>query len=205
MNGPNYARRLDAALWSVAVMVMAYSAGNVHTFARTHGTADPMAWLLAPMVDVALYACLSADAVLSRFGASPGGWAATLRWFCGAGTWTLNAWNAAATGNAGAIVGHSIPPVLLILLAEAAPRYRVRFAGVQDGEPAPAQSHFKQVVDMEPVLPPSENPRTPPDPREQAKVWIAKERTAGRTVTGKMIGDRYGFSARWGQQRIREM
>lgn len=127
------ARALDAALWLVALAVGVYSLANVHTVAVAHGTDDPQAWLLAPIVDVALFGGITADSVLSRYpGVHPPKWGTALRWFCGGATWTLNVWDAAASGDLGAIVSHSVPPIVLILLAEAAPRYRQQFAHIAD-------------------------------------------------------------------------
>ncbi len=121
-------RALDGALWLVALLVGAYSLANVHSVAVGHHTQDPQAWLLAPIVDIALFAAITADSVLARHGLPPTRWGTGLRWFCGMATWTLNVWDAAASLDAGAIVAHSVPPVVLILLAEAAPRYRHQFA-----------------------------------------------------------------------------
>lgn len=130
------ARALDAALWLVALAVGVYSLANVHAVAVGHGTGDPQAWLLAPIVDVALFGGITADSVLSRHRVKPSGWGTALRWFCGGATWTLNVWDAAASGDLGAIVTHSVPPVVLILLAEAAPRYRQQFAQLVHTAPA---------------------------------------------------------------------
>ncbi|MBV9024245.1 MAG: hypothetical protein JO362_10740 [Streptomycetaceae bacterium] len=117
---------LDLVLIVVAVLVMVFSLGNVHRFAVGHGVLDPLGWLLAPAVDLALVGSLSADAFLSRHGSDAGGWAAALRWFAGLATLTLNAWNALTRGAVGDIVATVIPPLLLLLLAEAAPRLRQR-------------------------------------------------------------------------------
>ncbi len=127
---------LDMALWAVAFMVGLFSLANVHGVAVGHDTVDPQAWLLAPIVDVALFAGITADSVLSRYGMPPHRWGAGLRWFCGLATWTLNVWDAAASLDPGAIVVHSVPPVVLILLAEAAPRYRQQFAALTAGPAA---------------------------------------------------------------------
>ncbi len=133
------ARALDGALWLVALAVGVYSLNNVHTVALAHGTADPQAWLLAPIVDVALFAAITADGVLSRYpGTRPSQWGTVLRWFCGGATWTLNVWDAAGSSDLGAIVAHSVPPIVLILLAEAAPRYRQQFAQLSHTTPTPA-------------------------------------------------------------------
>ncbi len=129
---------LDRALWAVTAMVCLFSLVNVHDVATHHGTDDPQAWLLAPIVDVALIAALRADAVLSAANLPPGGWAAALRWFAGIATWLLNVWDAAFPGTGsdldpGAIVTHSVPPVILILLAEAAVAYRRKFTALPAG------------------------------------------------------------------------
>jgi hypothetical protein len=115
---------LDVVLGLVAVLVMAFSLGNIHTFACGHGVADPLGWLLAPMVDLALIGTLGADAFLSRHGMGAGRWAAALRWFAGLTTLTLNTWDALTTGAPGDVLAHTVPPLLLVLLAEAAPHYR---------------------------------------------------------------------------------
>ncbi|WP_237702927.1 winged helix-turn-helix domain-containing protein [Candidatus Protofrankia datiscae] len=162
-------RALDAGLWLVAGLVAVYSLANVHTAARGHGTADPQAWLLAPIVDIALFVAITADAALSRHGERPDGWATGLRWFCGIATWTLNVWDAAASGDPGAIVAHSIPPVVLVLLAEAAPRYRQRFAALTTA-PAPAleATAGPLVATVEPTPahpgPPADHPGPPAGP-----------------------------------------
>ncbi|OHV49317.1 hypothetical protein [Pseudofrankia sp. BMG5.36] len=158
------ARALDGALWLVALAVGVYSLSNVHTVAIAHGTADPQAWLLAPIVDVALFGAITADSVLSRHNAPRSGWGTALRWFCGLATWTLNAWDAAGSGDAGAIVAHSIPPIVLILLAEAAPHYRAQFAKLvrtaPDPEPATTTAPAPAAVAPEPVTPLAPEPAT---------------------------------------------
>ncbi|WP_052710926.1 hypothetical protein [Pseudofrankia sp. DC12] len=173
------ARALDGALWLVALMVCAYSLANVHGVATSHGTADPQAWLLAPIVDIALFGGITADSILSRYAVRPSGWGATLRWVCGCSTWTLNVWDAAGSRDMGAIVAHSIPPLVLILLAEAAPRYRQQFAALVRSAPAPA--------DTAPVVEPAAAPEpvavTVPAPRTGTP---ARRRTgtATRPATG---------------------
>lgn len=115
---------LDVVLGVVAVTVMAFSLRNIAEFAAGHGVVAPLPWLLAPMVDLALVGTLTADAFLSRNKITPGRWEAALRWFAGVGTLLLNDWDAVVTGAPGNVVAHTVPPLLLLLLAEAAPRYR---------------------------------------------------------------------------------
>lgn len=119
---------MDGVLLVVAALTMGFSLQNIHDFAAAHGVQDPIAWFLAPAVDLALVAALIGDAVLSRHQLDAGPWATRLRWYAGGATLVLNAWEAVASLDAAAIVLHVVPPVLLFVLAEAASPYRVRFA-----------------------------------------------------------------------------
>ncbi|MFB8034125.1 extensin [Streptomyces sp. NPDC056004] len=125
---------LTKVLITVAVVALAFTATNVTLFAIDHHISVWIAWLLDPMVAVALGAVLIVDGRLSEHGVQPSGWATVLRWFAGLGTWLMNCW--ASLWPAGAEFGvprqvdpaglvlHSIPPVLLIVLAEAITFYR---------------------------------------------------------------------------------
>jgi hypothetical protein len=121
-------RVMDVVLLVVALLTMAFSLQNIHDFAAGHGVQDPIAWFLAPAVDLALLAALMGDAVLSRYGLTAGSWATRLRWFAGATTVALNGWESIAAGDPAGIVLHVVPPTLLFVLAEAASPYRVKFA-----------------------------------------------------------------------------
>lgn len=126
--------RLTRVLVAIAVVALAFTATNVTLFAIDHHISPWIAWLLDPMVAVALGTVLMVDGLLSQHGVQPSGWATTLRWFAGLGTWLMNCW--AALWPAGkpfgvprdvdpaGLVLHSIPPVLLIVLAEAITHYR---------------------------------------------------------------------------------
>jgi hypothetical protein len=128
----NTARRaalvMDAVLLVVALLTMAFSLQNIRGFAADHGVQDPIAWFLAPAVDLALLAALMGDAVLSRWQLDAGSWATRLRWFAGAATLGLNVWESVAKLDAASIVLHAVPPILLFVLAEAASPYRRQFA-----------------------------------------------------------------------------
>ncbi|SQD94062.1 conserved membrane hypothetical protein [Parafrankia sp. Ea1.12] len=183
-------RALDGALWLVALLVGAYSLANVHSVAIGHHTEDPQAWLLAPIVDIALFAGITADSVLARHGLHPTWWGTGLRWFCGMATWTLNVWDAAASLDAGAIVAHSVPPVVLILLAEAAPRYRHQFATLTTTPPADVLAPAPEAAPTAPAGTPAADPIPPtkrvPVPRTGTPTrrrtgTAAKPRTARRT------------------------
>jgi hypothetical protein len=139
MTARKQGRALDAALWGVAALVAYFSLQNVTAFAVEHGTPLRTAVVLAPMVDVALVAALVADGVLSRGGVVSTGWGTLLRWFAGIATLTFNVWGSVARQDIAAVVLHAVPPLLLILLAEAAPQYRRQFAALADrSEDGPA-------------------------------------------------------------------
>ncbi|MFA3838630.1 hypothetical protein [Streptomyces aureus] len=125
---------LTKVLVTVAVVAMAFTATNVTLFAIDHHIPPVIAWLLDPMVAVALGAVLIVDGRLSEHGVHPSGWASALRWFAGLSTWLMNCWSSLwPTGSPfgvprhvdpAGLVLHSIPPVLLIILAEAITFYR---------------------------------------------------------------------------------
>lgn len=123
---------MDLALAAVAVLTMAFSLGNIHRFALVHAVQNPIAWFLAPAVDIALVAAIVGDAFLSRHQLDAGTWATRLRWYAGVSTLVLNTWSSVTSINLASILLHTVPPVLLIVLAEAAPRYRRKFAETLD-------------------------------------------------------------------------
>ncbi|MEU8462666.1 hypothetical protein [Streptomyces sp. NPDC029003] len=126
--------RLTRVLVAVAVVALVFTASNVTTFAIDHHVSPWIAWLLDPMVAVALGTVLIFDGYLSEYGLYPSGWAAGLRWFAGLGTWVMNCWTSLwPVGSSfgiprqvepAGLVLHSIPPALLIVLAEAINHYR---------------------------------------------------------------------------------
>jgi hypothetical protein len=161
------ARLMDAVLLVVAVLTMSFSLGNIHTFALHHHVQDPIAWFLAPAIDLALVAALVGDAVLSRVELDAGEWAYRLRWYTGGATLVLNGWEAVASLDPAAIVLHVVPPVLLFVLAEAAVPYRMRFAeSVRLMAVESAQSADRLPAPTEPVAAPESDERSTRDLQE---------------------------------------
>ncbi|WTW96174.1 hypothetical protein OG216_23620 [Streptomycetaceae bacterium NBC_01309] len=154
-------RRITAALVVVAVVAMVFTAVSVTTFALDHGVSPWVAWTLDPMVAVALLAVLLADARLVELGVAPSGWATALRWFAGMATWAMNAWQSVWPDggfgvprdvDAAGVVLHSVAPVLLVVLAEAATGYRRVIAArlrVLEGDAQCVPPHLEIVVDDE--------------------------------------------------------
>jgi hypothetical protein len=170
---------LTKVLVTVAVVALTFTATNVTLFAIDHHISPWIAWLLDPMVAVALGAVLIVDGRLSEHGVHPSGWATGLRWFAGLGTWLMNCW--ASLWPAGSPFGvprhvdpaglvlHSIPPVLLIVLAEAITFYRrailERIAALRAQVDTP-----NPVVDTPTVRPVSAPPAVPaPTPVERQR------------------------------------
>jgi len=142
-------RAMDAVLLVVAALTMSFSLQNIHGFASDHHVQDPIAWFVAPAIDLALIAALLGDAVLSRWQLDAGPWATRLRWYTGAATVVLNSWQAWADLDAAAIVLHTAMPVLLFVLAEAASPYRRGFAQTV----TLAATAAEQEADTAPVAP----------------------------------------------------
>ncbi|MDT0307198.1 hypothetical protein RM780_09510 [Streptomyces sp. DSM 44917] len=145
-------RVLTRVLVLVAVVALVFTATSVTLFAIRHGVHPGIAWLLDPMVALALGAVLITDGVLAEYGIRPGGWATCLRWFTGLATWVMNCWDALwpegtpfgvpRQVDPAGLVLHSIPPVLLIVLAEAITHYRrdilAAVRHIETGTEAPA-------------------------------------------------------------------
>jgi hypothetical protein len=153
---------IGAALWTVAAGAMVTAAATVTAWALAHGMDYRVAWMVDPLLSVALLAALLGEGVLARHGESGGAWPRVLRWGTGLGTLTANVWAPVQAGDTAGVVLHALAPVLLVILAEAAPRLRLRMAGLAarldeqaqrldqaDGVPAPAPA----AADVAPVAP----------------------------------------------------
>ncbi|QLJ06712.1 hypothetical protein HZZ00_37410 (plasmid) [Streptomyces sp. NEAU-sy36] len=111
-----------------------FTAVNVTLFATDHHTHPAIAWMLDPLVSLALLGVLFIDGRLAAYGYKPGGWPFVLRWFAGLATWLMNCWASLypdekftgwpANPDPAGLLLHSVIPFLVILLAEAGARYR---------------------------------------------------------------------------------
>ncbi|MEV7613958.1 hypothetical protein [Streptomyces sp. NPDC089799] len=172
--------RLLASLTRVLVFIctvaLIFTATNVTTFAIDHHVSPWIAWLLDPMVAVALGTVLLFDGRLSEYGLRPSGWATVLRWFAGVATWVMNCWGSLwpegtpfgvphSVDPAGLVL-HSIPPVLLIALAEAISHYRrtildkIEYLRATEGDTVTAGVHPPAVHPA--PAPPSTTPAAAP-------------------------------------------
>ncbi|MFJ8213221.1 hypothetical protein [Streptomyces sp. NPDC096033] len=113
---------------------------NVTVFAIREAVPWYIAWMLDPLVSLALLVVLYVDGLLAPQGYKPKSWPFLLRWFAGLGTWLMNCWSSLypkETGfdgwpehpHAAGLLLHSIIPALVILLAEAGAGYRKYLTG----------------------------------------------------------------------------
>ncbi|MEU9946938.1 hypothetical protein [Streptomyces sp. NPDC047939] len=130
--------RIERVLTTVLVILgvggLFFTAFNVTTFALDHDVHWAIAWMLDPLVTVALLAALFIDGKLSAHGYKPSGWPFVLRWFAGLTTWLMNCWgslypDAKFTGMSlnpdfAGLLLHSAIPFLVIVLAEAGAGWR---------------------------------------------------------------------------------
>lgn len=113
---------------------LVFTAVNVTLFAIDHHTHPGIAWMLDPLVSLALLGVLFIDGRLAAHGYKPNGWPFALRWFAGLATWLMNCWaslypDGKFTGwpdnpDPAGLLLHSVIPFLVILLAEAGAGYR---------------------------------------------------------------------------------
>jgi hypothetical protein len=96
-----------------------YAAGS-----KDYGPAWWVAWVVDPAIAMFLIAMLVAEQVLSRYQIKSGGWVRALKWGAFAATYAMNTWSAWAQFDIPAIVKHSIPPLLVVLAAEAVTQAR---------------------------------------------------------------------------------
>lgn len=139
--------RIDRLLTTVLVVLgfggLIFTAVNVTLFAIEHDTHPGIAWMLDPLVSLALLGVLFVDGKLAAHGYKPSGWPFALRWFAGLATWLMNCWGSLYpkgefTGwpdraDPAGLLLHSVIPFLVILLAEAGAGYR-KFSTRRKGE-----------------------------------------------------------------------
>ncbi|MER6302225.1 hypothetical protein ABT247_22060 [Kitasatospora sp. NPDC001539] len=114
---------ISVGTWVLTGAVVAVSMSTAAPFIDAHSTVGT-----GPVMAVAADGCfilsLQADSTLSRFGVSAGRWPALFRWVTGLATVWLNIGAAALAKDLVGVVIHLIPPLLLLLVAEAGPAYR---------------------------------------------------------------------------------
>lgn len=123
-------RAVSILVWIGMGLGMAFTATQVQAFAAADS--DPYsvrwwaAWVLDPMVSLILLAVLWAEQETSRYRVPTGPWTRRLKWVALAAVYAMNTWAAWAALDPAQIVLHSVPPLVVLLAAEAGPELRHR-------------------------------------------------------------------------------
>ncbi|MFJ8624259.1 hypothetical protein ACIRD3_15620 [Kitasatospora sp. NPDC093550] len=176
-------RVISGGTWVLTGAVVAVSMSTAAPFIDAHSTVGT-----GPVMAVAADGCfilsLQADSTLSRFGVKPGRWPALFRWVTGLATVWLNIGAAALAKDLVGVVIHLIPPLLLLLVAEAGPAYRRALARLARRSQPPLQTRpatipraARQVVNVPlftlPTAPftatPQAAPALPPSPLPEGR------------------------------------
>jgi hypothetical protein len=172
--------QVDRLMWTAIVLGLAFTMVNVQVFAAEGAPAWTLAWVAAwvldPMVSLALVAVLRAEQVANRWMVRVGPWGRSARWALLAGTYTMNTWTEWAEMVPSRIVLHSVPPLLVFLAAEAVTDLREALGraievAAASPRPAPAAEPERSgtlFVDDLPTIPfppvPAPAPAAPPVP-----------------------------------------
>ncbi len=127
----------DRLIWAAIILGLAFTMINVQQFAAAGAEAWTLkwlaAWLLDPMVSLVVIAIVLAESVTSRWQIKCGGWVTKAKWFALGATFVMNVWESVlkvivTEGAEGVdqVVLHSVPPVLVLMAAEAGPVLRDR-------------------------------------------------------------------------------
>jgi hypothetical protein len=105
------------------VLGLCFTMTNVQTFAATGSPVGSpgwwVAWLLDPMVSLVLLAVLRAEQLTTRHHVTTGPWPRVAKWVLLTATYVMNTWSAWAAGSASGVVLHSVPPLVVVIAAEA--------------------------------------------------------------------------------------
>ncbi|MFD7448279.1 hypothetical protein [Kitasatospora sp. NPDC059827] len=115
---------ISIGTWVLTGAVVAVSMSTAAPFIAAHSPGYGTGPVMAIATDGCFILSLQSDSTLARFGVSGGHWPAAFRWVTGLATVWLNIGAAALVGDLVGVVIHLIPPLLLLLVAEAGPAYR---------------------------------------------------------------------------------
>jgi hypothetical protein len=115
--------QVDHLIWAGIVLGLCFTMTNVQQFAaagaRIGSLAWCSAWLMDPMVSLVLLAVLRAEQITTRYQVPTGIWPRIAKWALLAATYLMNTWTSWATGSAPGVVLHSVPPLVVVIAAEA--------------------------------------------------------------------------------------
>jgi hypothetical protein len=115
--------QVDRLMWTGIVLGLCFTMTNVQQFAAAGAPMGSLAWwsawLLDPMVSLVLLAVLRAEQVITRYQMNTGLWPRVVKWALLAATYVMNTWVSWAAGSAAGVVLHSVPPLVVVIAAEA--------------------------------------------------------------------------------------
>ncbi|MFD7985461.1 hypothetical protein ACFV4M_19100, partial [Kitasatospora indigofera] len=117
-------RTISAFTWLLTGAVVTVSMSTAAPFIDAHSPGWGTGPIMALGTDGCFILSLQSDGTLARYGVSGGRWPAAFRWVTGLATVWLNIGAAALAKDLVGVVVHLIPPLLLLLVAEAGPAYR---------------------------------------------------------------------------------
>jgi hypothetical protein len=115
--------QVDRLIWAGIVLGLCFTMTNVQQFAsagaRVGSLAWWSAWLMDPMVSLVLLAVLRAEQITTRYQVRTGIWPRVAKWALLSATYLMNTWTSWAAGSASGVVLHSVPPLVVVIAAEA--------------------------------------------------------------------------------------
>jgi hypothetical protein len=119
----HFRSQVDHLMWAGIVLGLLFTMTSVQTFAAAGAAVGSLAWwsawLLDPMVSLVLLAVLRAEQVTTRYQVNTGPWPRITKWALLGATYVMNTWVFWAAGSASGVVLHSVPPLVVVLAAEA--------------------------------------------------------------------------------------
>src|SRR6185437_9236257 len=110
-------------MWSGIALGLCFTMTNVAQFAAAGAAVGSLAWcsawLLDPTVSLVLLAVLRAEQLTARWQVSTGAWPRVAKWVLLLATYVMNTWSSWAAGSLSGVVLHSVPPVVVVIAAEA--------------------------------------------------------------------------------------
>lgn len=110
-------------MWAGIVLGLCFTMTNVAQFAAAGAVVGSLgwcaAWLLDPMVSLVLLAVLRAEQVTARWQVTTGVWPRVAKWALLTATYVMNTWSSWAAGSLSGVVLHSVPPLVVVIAAEA--------------------------------------------------------------------------------------
>jgi hypothetical protein len=178
-------RAITGLVWTDAVIVMVISATTTANLVSVHGGTWAKGFALGLAIDLALAAALIGDQAVHGLG-EKSGWGAALRWITAGMSLVTNCAASAQQRDVLGVALHAIPPVLLVVLTEAAQQYRTALATVQhrrDEEKRRADAR-RVTPQQKPTPAPVVSPVAPPKPKPAASpAAVTSPATRAATVT----------------------